>query len=141
MAVVLAAVVPLYVAGDAARDRVVMRALERQYRAGGNPESVYIESGPGVPPGLAAVGRQPVEVVTRDELQTRHAGKPTAPALTTVFVRAERGLLGVRYAVSVSSSAVMVPGATSWPLGGSHTYYFRQWAGLPWGVGDVFTAF
>jgi hypothetical protein len=135
--VAVAAVLPLYVVGEATRDRAVMRALERRYRAGPEDRPVHIEPGPGVPPGLTAVGPQPVEVVTRDELLTRYAGRKDAPSLTTVGVREQRGLLGVRYEVGVSTTGVLLPGANAIPLGGGRTYYFRQWAGLPWMTGEV----
>lgn len=135
-AVVLAGAAPLHLAGDATRDRALLRGLERRYAAGGGRHPVYIEGGPRALEGVTAVGRQPVEVVSRGELAARYAGGPVAPALTTVAVEEHHGLPGVRYTVTVSSFGFPTPGATAIPWGGTHFYHFRQWGGLLWAGGE-----
>lgn len=139
-AIVFAAVIPLYFAGDWTRDRAALIGLERRYGAGGERDPVYIEAGPAVLKGLTAVGRQPVEVISRDELVARYCGKEVAPELTTVTVDEQRGWLGLRYSVTVSSSGLLVPGATAIPWGGTRIYQFRQWGGLLWADGEEFIA-
>ena len=139
-AVVLTGVVPLHLADDATRDRALLRGLERRYGDGGERDPVYIEGGPRALAGLSAVGRQPVEVVSRGELAAQYAVKKVAPALTSVTVDEQWGILGIRYSVTASSSGFPVPGATAIPLGGTHIYHFRQWGGMLWSAGEDFNA-
>lgn len=139
-AVCVAGVAPLHFAGCSVQNRVVARALERRYAAGDNALPVYIKIGPNVPLGLTAIGRQPVEVVSMSDLVARYTGKAFAPELTTVSVSERRGLLGIRYSVTVSSNGLSVPGATAIPLGGARIYHFRQWGGLLWADGEDFIA-
>ena len=140
LAVGLAVALPFHIAGSGTRDRAVLRGLERRYGEGREHGPVYIEGGRQVLAGVTALGKQPVEVVSRGELTTRYAGKTVAPELTTVTVEECHDLLGVRYTVTVSSFGFRVPGATSFPWGGTHVYHFRQWSGLLWADGEDFLA-
>ena len=137
VAVLVIAVIPLHFAGNSSRSRALLLGLERRYGAGDEQHPVYIEGGPAALSGLTTVGRQPVEVVSRADLITRYAGKEVAPELATVTVQEEHDLLGVRYVVTVQSFGFRVPSATTFPWGGSHLYYYRQWGGLLWEDGKV----
>ena len=139
-AILLIGMAPLHFSGDSTRSRALLLGLERRYGTGGEHHPVYIEGGPRALAGIAAVGRQPVEVVSRGELAARYAGKEVAPELTTVTVDECHGVLGLRYSVTVSSFGYRVPGATAIPWGGTHIYYFRQWGGLLWADGEDFIA-
>lgn len=140
LAAILLAVVPLHLAGDETPSRAMLFGLERRYGAGREHRPVYIEGSHRMLEKMSAIGRQPVEVVSRAELVTRYAGSEVAPELTTVTVAEQHGAMGVRYSVTVSSFGYRVPGATAIPRGGTRIYHFRQWAGFLWADGEDFIA-